>query len=120
MPSKVVKKARPAKMSQYSKSAMNNPIKAMKEEGKSIQAAALQYSVLGITLQDQVADVHSPQHGCPTHPIEECLLVKHIALLADGGFPLTQIDVTAFVNTTLLILHTLTKLNKDKTLALVF
>jgi hypothetical protein len=54
MPSKVVKKARPAKMSQYLKSAMNNPIKAMKEEGKSIWAAGLQYSALGITLQDQV------------------------------------------------------------------
>jgi hypothetical protein len=90
MHSKVVKKARPAKMSQYSKSAMNNPIKAMKEEGKSIR-------VLGITLQDQVTDVRSPQHGCPTHPIEECLLVKHIALLADGGFPLRQMDVTEFV-----------------------
>jgi hypothetical protein len=99
MPSRNVKKARPAKMSQYPESAMNDAIKAVKEEGQSVRAAALEYGVPRTTLQDRVTDVHGPQHGRPTHlhPDEEELLVEHIKLLADWGFPMTQVDVTVFV-----------------------
>jgi hypothetical protein len=71
---------------------MNDAIKTVKE-------AVLEYGVPPTTLQDRVTDVHGPQHGRPTHlhPDEEELLVEHIKLLADWGFPRTQVDVTMFV-----------------------
>jgi hypothetical protein len=69
---------------------MNNAINAVQEEGKSIQAAVLEYE-MPCTMQDKVTDVHGPQHCRPTniHPDEQHLLIEHINLLADWDFPMT-------------------------------
>jgi transposase len=72
---------------------------AVKEQGYSVRKASEEFNVPKSTIQDGLAEGHDHKIGRPMvlSEVEEDMLVELLQIMANWGFPLSQMDLCHFV-----------------------